>query len=85
MLVSRASVSWFQLWWTTWLRFVCVSLCVSVAKINLLQRKTILLSEGPTRKIFEASPLRSPCLRVNILVSEFHFHRVYIDLLMHCL
>ena len=42
--------------------FVCVSLCGSVAKINLLQRKTFLLSEEPTRKIFKGSPLCSPCL-----------------------
>jgi len=46
-----------------WIRsFVCVSLCASVAKINLLQRKTFLLSGGPTIKKLMGFPLCSPCL-----------------------
>jgi hypothetical protein len=38
------------------------SLSTLLAKINLLERKTFLLSGGPTRKIIKSLPLCSPYL-----------------------
>jgi hypothetical protein len=64
--------------------FVCVSLCASVAKINLLQRKTFLLSEEPARNIFEGV-IKGDIMGARLLLTQLHHLSLRYDYRSACL